>query len=95
MMLASHELEIITSILDQYVRDAECYLFGSRANDTAKPGSDVDLLVKGKQPMDLALWGKIEEAFADSDLPYTVDIVDWHRIDAEFKNHISKHSIKL
>lgn len=48
-------------------------LFGSRAAGRHRPGSDVDLALRGRLgPEDL---GRIRMAFEDSDLPYPVDVV--------------------
>ena len=55
-------------------------VFGSRAKWTAKPHSDLDLALKGKQPLPRSVLGDLAEAFSESDLPFRVDIVDWHAV---------------
>jgi hypothetical protein len=38
--------------------------------------------------MDLYDLAMIQEAFEESMLPFHVDLIDWHRISADFKRHI-------
>ena len=80
--------EIIRSILQQHVPDAVAYVFGSRANFTAKPHSDLDLVIEGKAAIPIGRLYALEEAFEESDLPFRVDVMDWHAISAEFREQI-------
>ena len=83
---------IVTSILRQHVPEAVVYAFGSRVALTAKPHSDLDLVVVGKAEMPIHRMHLLEEAFADSDLPFRVDVLDWHAVPTDFRQHIVKCS---
>ena len=74
--LSQHELEVVRSILDRFVPDAEIIVFGSRIHGTAKPWSDLDLAIKPKSARDWKLLAEIKEAFQESDLPFRVDLLD-------------------
>jgi hypothetical protein len=39
--------------------------------------------------------GQLQEAFASSDLPWRVDVVDWATTSTEFRAHIATHSTPL
>lgn len=65
-------------------------VFGSRAKWTAKPHSDLDLAVKGKEPLPRALLSDVAEAFSESDLPFRVDVVDWHSVAPSFQAVIDR-----
>lgn len=54
-------------------------LYGSRAKGNFKPGSDIDLALKGER-LDLHLLNKISLALDDLLLPYTFDISIYHQI---------------
>lgn len=70
-------------------------VFGSRAKWTAKPHSDLDLALKGKQPLPRSVLGDLAEAFSESDLPFRVDIVDWHAVTPSFQAVIDRDGVQL
>ncbi|ULX56418.1 nucleotidyltransferase domain-containing protein [Ectothiorhodosinus mongolicus] len=87
--------EIARDILQRFVSDKKVLVFGSRATGTAKPFSDLDLAILGEDPLPLPLMAAIREAFAESDLPYKVDIVDWAAVTPRFRDVISSHAREL
>lgn len=75
---------------------AAVYIFGSRATGTARPYSDLDLALDDRQqPAPLALLAKMSLAFAESLLPYPVDLVDLNAVSAEFRAAIKKTLVPL
>lgn len=88
MELKPHQVEQVRNILQQHVPEAKVYAFGSRVNLTAKAHSDLDLLVVAEKEIPLGRMHLLEEAFAESDLPFRVDVLDWHAISAEFREQI-------
>lgn len=82
-----HE-HIVKTILRQHVPGAVVYAFGSRVALTAKPHSDLDLVIVGEGEIPIQRIHLLEEAFADSDLPFRVDVLDWHVISDDFRKHI-------
>ena len=61
------------------------WVFGSRANWTTKDSSDLDLALEGEGKLSHKVLGALKDAFEDSSLPYTVDVVDFNRIGDAFK----------
>lgn len=70
-------------------------VFGSRAKWTAKPHSDLDLALKGKEPLPRSVLGDLAEAFSESDLPFRVDVVDWHTVAPSFQAVIDRDGVQL
>ncbi len=84
------DLANVRRILKEHAPDCEARAFGSRIEGKADKFSDLDLALVSDQKLD---WRKIEvlkDAFAASDLPITVDVIDWHAISDEFRALIEK-----
>ena len=88
--VTDEQLKVILDILQQYVPDAEVRVFGSRYNLTARKYSDLDLVILDQDKLDLKLFANLRETFEESDLPFRVDILDWHCISQEFRQVIEK-----
>ncbi|MCL4233120.1 MAG: nucleotidyltransferase domain-containing protein [Deltaproteobacteria bacterium] len=84
------EIETIRDILGRFVPGAQIRVFGSRVNGRAKPWSDLDLAVVGTGRLDDDVMRLLREAFEESDLPYRVDVVDWHAISESFRAVIDR-----
>jgi type I restriction enzyme S subunit len=84
---------IIRNILRAHVPDSAVWAFGSRATGRAKPYSDLDLAISGDKPLGIDLTAQLTEAFAESDLPYKVDIVDWSTASERFRKAIERDRV--
>lgn len=84
--------KILVAILEQYIPGIEVRVFGSRVNGTAKPYSDIDLVLDGKQPIPIKIINELKFALSNSDLPIMVDLVDRYAISEEFKQIIDKNN---
>ena len=89
-LLDKHQ-RIVMDILSEY--PYHFYVFGSRAKGTAKPFSDLDLAVKENLLERDKV--RIKAAFEESDLPFTVDLIELNKIEASFKKHILTDFILL
>ena len=85
---------LVCSIVDAHLERQRVRVFGSRARHTAKPYSDLDLLVLGT-PLGAELRGTLEEAFDESDLPFRVDIVEAAKLSPEFRALIELQAVIL
>ena len=89
-------LEIVRDILREYLPlDVEVWVFGSRANWTTKDSSDLDLALKSKGKLSYESIGALKDAFEDSPLPYTVDVVDLNRIGDSFRRIVELQKVYL
>lgn len=85
---------LVCRIVDAHLERRRVRVFGSRAHGTAKPFSDLDLLVLGPA-LDASLRGTLEEAFDESDLPFRVDIVEAATASADFQALIEPQAVAL
>ena len=83
------EMKIILNILQKHVRDCEVLAFGSRYKLTHTNTSDLDLAVKGKEKLPMSTISLLKEDFMESDIPYKVDVTDYHAVSDAFKEIIN------
>ena len=86
--LAPRHLETVRRILAEHVPECEVRAFGSRVNGAVKIYSDLDLAVVGSGKLSDDTLRCLKEAFEESDLPFRVDVLDWHAISASFRKVI-------
>ncbi len=86
--ITEKEQKIIERILDKYRKDYAFFYYGSRVKGTYEKTSDLDVLIKGKAEMPLAVLQKIKEEFDKSDLPYIVNFSDYYKLDGSFYERI-------
>lgn len=80
--LTSKDLETISTVLEKYPNVEQAVLFGSRAKGTHRPGSDVDIALKGTE-LDKAVLQVSTYLNQESLLPYCFDIVDYTTLNNE------------
>lgn len=87
----------ITAIFRQYLTPGEydVFLFGSRATGEASRFSDYDIGIAGKKPLSPLVKARIEEALEESDIPYTVELVDFFFLPQRFKDVALSRTQKL
>lgn len=89
--LSDEELKLIKSILAKY--PYKFYAFGSRVKGKQKKYSDLDLCYKDEIPDSVIT--RIYEAFELSNLPFKVELLNWHRCDADFQKSIEGDLIEV
>lgn len=82
---------IILSILANY--PYTFYAFGSRTKGTHKDLSDLDLCYFENIPSSII--NDLKEKFTESNLPFTIDLIDWNRCKPHFQKLIKNNLIKL
>ena len=85
--VSDYEMEIIQNIIKKHATDCTVLAFGSRYKWTNKDYSDLDLaFVKpnGEKVGHSSIFD-IKEEFEESDLPFKVDVLDYHAVSPEFK----------
>ncbi|MGH7058855.1 MAG: nucleotidyltransferase family protein [Stellaceae bacterium] len=94
--LTDRDRRLVLDILAAHLPPgSDVWVFGSRATGRARPLSDLDLAVDAGRPLTLDETAILREALSDSDLPFLVDIVDWHAIDARFRKSIAAERLSL
>jgi len=99
ILITTDEWQIVRAILVRHVPGREVWAFGSRVGtkdaSRVKQFSDLDMAVKGDQPLPLHTLSTLTDDFRESDLPYKVDIVDWATISERFRAIIESSHIVL
>ena len=89
-------LEIVQGILREHLpAGVKVWVFGSRANWTTKDSSDLDLALEGEGSLSHKSLGMLRDAFEDSTLPYTVDVVDINAVSHAFKQIMKEQRVAL
>jgi len=88
-------LDIVKTILSAFVPDCEVRAFGSRCNGTARKYSDLDLCICGSEKLDWKLFADIKDALMESDLPFRVDLLDYHIVPEHFRDKINNGEVIL
>ena len=73
----------------------KAWVFGSRATGRARRYSDLDLAIDAGRRLTLDETARLSEAFSESDLPYRVDLVDWHDINDHWRQAILADRVAL
>lgn len=79
-------LDELTTIFKTIVPSCKVLAYGSRINNTAHEGSDLDLALVGKG--DIA---KLKSALEESNIPFLVDIVNFQDVPESFQKEILKN----
>ena len=53
----------------------------------------LDLAIIQTEPLTLRITSRLKSAFDDSDLPISVDVVDWNQADSAFKAMVTKQGM--
>lgn len=86
-------LEMVVRVLHEHVPRCEVWAFGSRVQGNAKKFSDLDLAVHATDVLSFKVLGELREAFSESDLPITVDVIDFNRVSTEFQEVIRENHV--
>ena len=86
--LTPQHLTEVRRILLLHVPGRTVRAFGSRVQGNAKPFSDLDLVVMGNTPLDFRQLAALKDAFAESNLPFRVDVIDWASTSETFRGII-------
>jgi predicted nucleotidyltransferase len=83
-------IEKIRSVFSGHPEVEQVILYGSRAKGNYRPGSDIDLAIRG-ETVTLSQLMKIEGELDDLLLPYKIDLSLHHKIDSpELLEHIGR-----
>ena len=94
LQLSEKHRAMVEKLLARHLPGVEAWAYGSRAKGTAKPWSDLDLVVfAGPEQKNAVV--ELREAFEESDLPFRVDLFVWDEIPETFRENIRKEHIVL
>ena len=83
------QLALLKNMLNLHLKsNTNVYAFGSRTDGTARKFSDLDILIKGQQPLNVKMKIELQVAFAESGINFRIDISDWLALSESFKSAI-------
>ena len=92
-VLKESDIELIQTVLSNYLEVDKVVIYGSRAKGTFKPVSDIDLTLLGEK-LNLTIQYKIENDLDDLMLPYLFDISIFNQIsNTDLVEHINRVGI--
>jgi uncharacterized protein len=92
---ADHRRLVLNILRANVPESAKAWVFGSRATGRARRYSDLDMAIDAGRRLSLDEIARLREAFSDSDLPYKVDLVDWHDVDDRWRQIIAAGRVPL
>ena len=98
LALRPAHLRELQRLIATHLPGEEVWAYGSRVDGTAHDTSDLDLVVR--HPADLAVpqtppFWELKEALSESNLPLLIDLHDWARLPAAFRENIAQQHIIL
>lgn len=94
IQVSSAHRALIEGILERHLPlGTTVWVFGSRAKQTAKQYSDLDLAIEVNHPLDAAIMPMLMHDFEESTLPYAVDLLDWQTVSSAFQSTVDKDRI--
>lgn len=93
--LTDKDLGIVQDLLRAHLPGREVWAFGSRVHGrNLKRFSDLDLAIVDSQGLDPSAITALQIAFADSDLPFRVDLVELENANSTFRKIIeAEHEV--
>ena len=91
LCLEIDQLETVQRILGLHFDGLEVWAYGPRLTGVdLTPDTELDLAVISGRPLSFEDMTAVEKAFADSGLPFRVDIVDWLKLPESTQKQIKK-----
>ncbi|PKM10969.1 MAG: hypothetical protein CVV13_11110 [Gammaproteobacteria bacterium HGW-Gammaproteobacteria-3] len=88
-------LDKLNSVFKQHPAIETVLIYGSRAKGTYRPGSDIDLIIKGGT-IEFAELMKVEDQIDDLFLPYSVDLSQYELLNnADLMAHIDRVGVVI
>lgn len=86
-------VDLIVACVKKHLGDCQIYLFGSRAENKDRDGSDVDIALDLNKKINFKTIVQINDELVMSKLPVFVDIIDIHEASPQLRDQIKKHGI--
>ncbi len=91
LCLESDQLETVQRILGLHFEGLEVWAYGARVTGVdLTPETELELVVISERPLSFEDMTAVEKAFADSGLPFRVDVMDWLKLPESIQKQIKK-----
>jgi uncharacterized protein len=88
--ITQKQREVLLALLRRFIPGVIVWAYGSRVKWTARPNSDLDLVVFTSPEQRTAVSELKDELAESSDIPFLVDLHIWHEVPERFREIISK-----
>jgi len=97
MILREKDRQTLIQLFCQIENQIEVLAYGSRVNNTAHEGSDLDLVIRSKnnEPISHELYTYLQEQIQQSNIPILVELKDWNTLPTSFHKQIEKNCEQL
>ena len=97
LRLSPRHRAILDTLIRDHLPDIQVWAYGSRINGRSHDGSDLDLVLRGRdrQAIPAGQLLDFEEAVQESTLPFVVEARDWARLPARFRRDIKREHVVL
>ena len=90
--ITSEQRETLLALLAKHLPDTTAWVYGSRVQWTARPQSDLDMVVFAS-PSQNSQVSALREALEESNLPFRVDLFVWDDVPESFRKHIKRDHV--
>ena len=92
--ITADQRKTLLALLKRHLPNTTAWVYGSRAKWTARPQSDLDLVVFTTPDQDRRV-AELREAFEESNLPFRVDLFVWDAVPEPFRKEIEAEHVVL
>ena len=92
--ITAEQRKTLIALLQRHLPETTAWVYGSRAKWTARPESDLDLVVFAG-PEQYPQVGTLREALDESDLPFCVDLFVWDKVPEGLHQKIEAEHVEL
>ena len=96
LCLEPNQLEKVQRILNAHFAEFEVDAYGPRVTGVdLTPDSPLNIVVVSTKPVSFEEMVSVEKAFAESELPFRVDIVDWSKLTENMQKDIKNEHVVI
>ena len=92
--ITTDQRKTLLARLKRHLPNTTAWVYGSRVKWTARPQSDLDLVVFAKPDQERQV-SDLREAFEESNLPFRVDLFVWDAVPEQFRKQIEAEHVVL
>ena len=92
--ITAEQRETVLALLQRHLPNTTAWVYGSRAKWTARPQSDLDMVVFATREQHGRV-SDLREAFEESNLPFRVDLFVWDEVPEQFRKQIEAEHVVL
>ena len=92
--ITAEQRKTVLALLARHLPNTTAWVYGSRVKWTARPESDLDLVVFAKPEQERRV-SDLREAFEESNLPFRVDLFVWDEVPEQFRKQIEAEHVVL